>query len=211
MPGEIWDTKLEPLNPTENQRYFTARVPDLRGNNMRARAACPLCESTNASALSIDFAKGLYYCHRCQSGGDAITFERALVGTSFPTARDAVFDLAGKPIPPSSETPAERSRRIQQARRARREAETIAQWRDGCLAALRQRWWRELSYEQRAAWLVQYGGANGVWRENLVDLTFTASKRALELERQIETIAQAPAEVIIAAYQRGPALNRRAA
>lgn len=190
------------LSQVEARTYFTARVPNLRGNEYRARTRCPLCNASNPSTLSIDFDRGLFYCHRCHAGGDAVSFERALTGADFRTARDIVFQIVGRPLPQSSESPAERRRRIAQVQRARAEAEQIARWRDDAVRALKRRWWQYLSDEQRACRQATYSNPPEHRRENLISVAVWASREALRLERELDRLEQLPAVDLVAAYRK---------
>jgi len=58
------------------------------GRNRRSR--CPVHHGNNPSALSFDDEHGVWFCHRCGIGGDAITLVREAYGLDF---RDAVSVL----------------------------------------------------------------------------------------------------------------------
>ncbi|MCZ2153786.1 MAG: hypothetical protein LC114_07785 [Bryobacterales bacterium] len=204
VPGIYGDCNL---SQSEARRYFESRVPALKGTEHRARAACPLCGASNPSTLSVDFNKGLFHCFRCGSGGDAISFERVLTGASFKAARDRVYELIGRPLPQTNESASER-RRLHEWQATQRRAEEVAAWRDAAVSDLRRRWWQFLSDEQRATRAVRYGEFTDPWRSNLEDVAFLASKRALDLEREIDALNALPAAELIAQFR---SVNRGAA
>lgn len=187
------------LSRDEARVYYAARVPGLRGNEYRARAKCPVCQSDNPSCLSIDYAKGVWHCFRCGEGGDAIRLEQALSGAPFHAARGAVLAAVGRPLPDSDESPAVRRKRIAQQQRLRAEAERVATWRDNCLRAIKARQHFALSMEQEAC--RQWHRASGVRRENLEDIAVHYSKLALDYERRRDAIERASAADLLCCYR----------
>jgi DNA primase catalytic core len=62
--------------------------------NRRGMAKCPLHDD-RAPSLHVDTERGLWCCHGCQRGGDAITFLREIQQCGFREAVDALADLVG--------------------------------------------------------------------------------------------------------------------
>lgn len=71
--------------------YGADRVPEGYGNrNMR----CPFHDDRVASA-SVNVDEGLFYCHTCGVGGDAISLIRHAEGADFATAKRIYEEVFG--------------------------------------------------------------------------------------------------------------------
>lgn len=62
------------------------------GRNMMA--VCPFHQEKTAS-MSVDVARGLYYCHGCHAKGDVFTFVQETQGLTFPEALEWLASRAG--------------------------------------------------------------------------------------------------------------------
>jgi putative DNA primase/helicase len=78
---------------------------ELRGKNNRS-GPCPHCGGTDR--FSINLKKRLFYCRRCERGGDVIELVRFITGITFP---QAVIRLAGLPVSLSRHNEAHRAER----------------------------------------------------------------------------------------------------
>lgn len=77
------------------------------------RSQCPICKHPDYHACKVEWEKGLWYCHRCKSGGNALKLAvRILGGNSF-TAAKIVCQRLGIPVPYQART---RTRRRQRDR-----------------------------------------------------------------------------------------------
>ena len=83
-------------------------------------ALCPFHQEKTPS-LSIDAARGLFYCHGCHKGGDVFTLVQETQGMSFPEALQALARQAGITLrynPVDGRKAAERERLVTAMRRA---------------------------------------------------------------------------------------------
>lgn len=178
-------------------------ILDAHGVKRRGRAVfCPFHKNERTPAASIH--NNRLHCFGCVKSWDSIALYRAWHGLSFRDAVEAIASDYGIVLP-SADDPGARERATRW-QRSKREAERIASKRDDDIGRLNAKLWRNLSWEQRACRLIQHRSASGAWRENLIDLAFTASRRALEYERQIEALRGASAADLVAVYgKRGAA------
>lgn len=198
------------LSAAECRNYFAARVPSLRGDKNRARAACPLCDATNVSTLSVDFAKGgLFHCFRCGSGGDVFALEMALTNADFCTARDAVYSIVGRPLSQSRhESPSELRLRVERANRARMRAGEVLRFRDSCLWALKFERNDCYTIERRAAKIYLSSRDDAEQRELAAEICHLFSKRAFEFEEAIRRIESASMPDLLTAHRRMKAASQ---
>jgi hypothetical protein len=63
--------------------------------------ACPLCEATNPTTLSVTSTSNplFWQCHRCDEGGDVYRWLMLYQGVDFPGVVRRLAALAGEPIP----------------------------------------------------------------------------------------------------------------
>jgi hypothetical protein len=71
----------------------------LRRTGRGHRGACPLHGGDNPSALSVDPARGLFHCHVCGAGGDAIDWLCDRWGCTFDEAVRLLARAAGVTLP----------------------------------------------------------------------------------------------------------------
>ncbi len=83
-------------------------------------ALCPFHQEKTPS-LSIDAARGLFFCHGCHKGGDVFTLVQETQGLSFPEAMEVLARQAGIVLtrrPGSGRSAAEREKAVAAMRRA---------------------------------------------------------------------------------------------
>src|ERR1035437_9090484 len=81
----------------EVSSYYAARVPHLKQAGAEFRGPCPVHEGKKNS-FAVNPATGQAYCHsQCGRGWNMIGLERELTGAGFAAARDAVFQIVGRP------------------------------------------------------------------------------------------------------------------
>lgn len=177
-----------------------AAILDAHGVRRRGRAVfCPFHENERTPAASIH--NNRLHCFGCSKRWDVIDLYREWHGLDFRAAVRAIAWDYGIVLP-SADDPGARERAARR-QRSKREAERIASKRDDDIGRLNAKLWQNLSWEQRASRLIAHRGASGRWRENLIDVAVLASKRALDLERQIEYLRGASATDLIEAYGPG--------
>lgn len=88
----------------EVRQYYAARVPLLKINSSREwRGPCPIHQGTNPS-FAVNSETGLAQCHSaCGRGWDMISFEMEMSGLDFVRAKEAVFEMVGRPNIPWAE------------------------------------------------------------------------------------------------------------
>jgi DNA primase len=82
-------------------------VTTVKRSGRNHMAVCPFHQEKTPS-MSIDAARGLYYCHGCHAKGDVFTFVQETQGLSFPEALEVLAAQAGVAL---SEDPAAAHRR----------------------------------------------------------------------------------------------------
>lgn len=84
--------------------YYAARLPKLNITSFREwRAPCPIHSGKDPN-FSVNAETGLAQCHsQCGRGWDMISLEQDLFSLDFPTAKDRVFELVGRPKVPWEE------------------------------------------------------------------------------------------------------------
>jgi hypothetical protein len=75
---------------------------DLRRAGKSWRGVCPFHNGDNPTALSVSPDAGLWHCHVCNRGGDAITWMIARWNMTFPDAVRMLCQFAGIEIPKQS-------------------------------------------------------------------------------------------------------------
>lgn len=114
--------------------------------NGKGMGLCPFHEEKTPS-FHVDPDKGLYYCHGCQAGGDAIAFHMQLGGMSF---IEAIDDLALRHhIPlPANFTPEQKEAVSKENRRREILTQLVDYWhktaRKECRDYAIERWGRDL-------------------------------------------------------------------
>jgi len=64
-------------------------------NRREIRCRCPFCDNGRGKpSASINSDKGLFYCHRCGEGLNAVTLYAKIRGTDNPTAYKELLDSA---------------------------------------------------------------------------------------------------------------------
>lgn len=114
------DDDRERIRAATNLVEQFAAVTKVKKSGRSHMALCPFHQEKTPS-LSIDPARGLFYCHGCHKGGDVFTLIQETQGMSFPEAletlaRQAGIVLSRKPGDPGKA--AERERLIAATRRA---------------------------------------------------------------------------------------------
>ena len=71
-----------------------AAVTKVKRSGRSYMALCPFHQEKTAS-LSIDPARGLFFCHGCHKGGDVFTLVQETQGLSFPEALQTLARQAG--------------------------------------------------------------------------------------------------------------------
>ncbi len=69
-------------------------ITTVKRSGRNVMAVCPFHQEKTAS-MSVDVARGLYYCHGCHAKGDIFTFVQETQGLSFPEALEALARQAG--------------------------------------------------------------------------------------------------------------------
>jgi CHC2 zinc finger len=89
---------------SEVRGYYAARVPSLRITNQREwRGPCPVHSGKDPN-FAVNAETGLAQCHsQCGRGWDPISLEMELSGVDFPRAKEAVFQIVGRPNVPWEE------------------------------------------------------------------------------------------------------------
>lgn len=73
---------------------LVSTVTTVRRTGRTMMAVCPFHEEKTAS-MSLDVARGLYYCHGCHASGDVFTFIEETQGAAFPEALEILAERAG--------------------------------------------------------------------------------------------------------------------
>ena len=97
-----------------------ASVTKVKRSGRSHMALCPFHQEKTPS-LSIDAARGLFYCHGCHKGGDVFTLVQETQGLSFPEALQTLAREAGIVLshrPGSGRSASERERLVEVMRRA---------------------------------------------------------------------------------------------
>ena len=97
-----------------------AAVTKVRKSGRNHMALCPFHQEKTPS-LSIDPARGLFYCHGCHKGGDVFTLVQETQGMTFPEALQTLARQAGIALtkrPGDGRGAAERQRLVRVMRRA---------------------------------------------------------------------------------------------
>ncbi|MCE2526537.1 MAG: DNA primase [Actinomycetia bacterium] len=97
-----------------------ATVTKVKKTGRNHMALCPFHQEKTPS-LSIDAARGLFYCHGCHKGGDVFTLVQETQGMSFPEALQTLARQAGITLnynPVDGRKAAERERLVAAMRRA---------------------------------------------------------------------------------------------
>ena len=97
-----------------------AAVTKVKKSGRSHMALCPFHQEKTPS-LSIDAARGLFYCHGCHKGGDVFTLVQETQGMSFPEALESLARQAGIVLtfrPGDGRRAAERERLVAALRRA---------------------------------------------------------------------------------------------
>lgn len=69
-------------------------ITTVKRSGRNVMAVCPFHQEKTAS-MSVDTARGLYYCHGCHAKGDVFTFVQETQGLTFPEALEALARQAG--------------------------------------------------------------------------------------------------------------------
>lgn len=135
--------------------YARTREPRLRRNAREWVGPCPACGGDDR--FSISLAKNIFFCRKAERGGDVISLVQYVEGVDF---RRACEILTNRPAPgrEGGESATERAEReaALQARRARAEAEALAQ-----------------AKKQAGFRLSEIVRANRLWKRSERDLTGT--------------------------------------
>src|SRR5215471_15691731 len=87
------------LSEAEIRRYYESRIPRLKKQGKKLRAACPLHKGTRDS-LAIDLETGQWFCHSgCARGGGIFDFEAEVTRVDKEAARAAVLAAVGRSEP----------------------------------------------------------------------------------------------------------------
>ncbi len=79
--------------------YYSARVPGLKKIGSELRAPCPVHKGKDNN-FSVNTENGFSRCFsQCGRGWDILSLEQALTSCDFPTAKERVFHIVGRPIP----------------------------------------------------------------------------------------------------------------
>lgn len=73
---------------------LVGELTTVRRSGRTMMAVCPFHEEKTAS-MSLDVARGLYYCHGCHASGDVFTFVEETKGATFPEALEILAEKAG--------------------------------------------------------------------------------------------------------------------
>lgn len=93
------------FTPAEVERYYNSRVPSLKliAGQQRWRGKCPV-HSGEGLNFSVDTQTGMAICHsQCGKGWDILGLEQELFAVDFPSAKETVFELVGRPKVPWEE------------------------------------------------------------------------------------------------------------
>jgi hypothetical protein len=83
------------FHPDQIRRYFEARLPDFRFNgHAQVSVRCPFHDDGDPS-FTINFDKGVWFCHAGCGGGGLISFEEKFSGCTHEQAKVAVGELLG--------------------------------------------------------------------------------------------------------------------
>jgi hypothetical protein len=85
------------LSPSEIEKYYATRVPDLRQTDGRVwRGPCPIHHGQRDS-FAVKPKTGEWFCHsECGRGGGVIQLEMEMAGCDSETAKAEVFHIAGR-------------------------------------------------------------------------------------------------------------------
>jgi DNA primase len=64
------------------------------------RGVCPFCEKTKerSRSFAVDDGRGVFFCHKCGTKGNAIGFVMMMDGVQFKEAVAKVSHLSGEPV-----------------------------------------------------------------------------------------------------------------
>lgn len=84
------------FTPAEIERYYAACVPGLKEVGAEWRGRCPIHQGTGDN-FAVEMDSGRWFCHsQCGRGGDILSLEMELSGTSFPQAKAEVIRMVGR-------------------------------------------------------------------------------------------------------------------
>ena len=87
--------KKEILERLDLKSYFSSELQSMKTKSTKlARALCPFHDDTNPS-LSVNFETGRFNCFGCDEKGSLFDFFMKKNGVDFPTALNALADIAG--------------------------------------------------------------------------------------------------------------------
>jgi DNA primase len=113
--------------PSADQ-FFRENVPLYRRFGSRARGRCPLHSSSSrgrsySRPFSVDLSRGVWYCFRCNQGGDIIKFVMLRDGVGFAEAARSLGAL--RPTDPEEAQRYRREREVKQSRQRAHDDEYI--------------------------------------------------------------------------------------
>ena len=105
--GRILDTDVEEVRRRSDLVQIASEYMQVRKAGRLYKALCPFHQEKTPS-FSIDPAKGLYFCHGCQQGGDVISLVSKLESLSFVETIERLARRAGLELHYEQRSPAER-------------------------------------------------------------------------------------------------------
>lgn len=76
--GVTGKTVIEAANEAVTVEEIASEVTHLTGSGERLRGRCPVHDGTNLTSFSVSPSNGLFYCHSCGEGGDAVRLTKLL-------------------------------------------------------------------------------------------------------------------------------------
>jgi DNA primase len=106
------DEDKERVRQATNIIDLIGAVTTIRRSGRNYMAICPFHQEKSAS-LSIDVARGLYYCHGCHAKGDMFTFVQETQGLNFTESLEFLAGQAGITLTEDPAATRRRGRRLQ--------------------------------------------------------------------------------------------------
>ncbi len=104
------DEDKDKVRQATNISDLIGAVTTIKRSGRNVMAVCPFHQEKTPS-MSVDVARGLYYCHGCHAKGDVFTFVQESQGLTFPEALEVLARQAGITLTEDPQAARQRGRR----------------------------------------------------------------------------------------------------
>ncbi len=104
------DEDKDKVRQATNISDLIGAVTTIKRSGRNVMAVCPFHQEKTPS-MSVDVARGLYYCHGCHAKGDVFTFVQETQGLTFPEALEVLAREAGITLTEDPQAARQRGRR----------------------------------------------------------------------------------------------------